>query len=199
MPGRIVGALWQGGGMVDRQEAKDAKVLFHEPSTRLDDLAKRVIGAAIEVHRHLGAGFPEDVYELALAVEFELRGIPFRRQPAVQVSYKGHAVGSGRPDFIVGDALVVELKAVTAMTGVHQAQVISYLRALGSELGLLLNFRVFAMRDGIKRVVWGHVRSSNRDQQTRDVNKPHEARDGLVVASSDAPVPLERWKKTSTR
>ena len=126
--------------MDDRQEAKGAKSC-KEPSERLDDVARRVIGAAIEVHRHLGPGFSEGVYEEALAIEFELRGVPFVRQPTVEVVYKGHSVGHGRPDFIVGGHLVVEIKAIPALGPAHQAQVISYLRALRSELGLLLNFK----------------------------------------------------------
>ena len=97
--------------MGNRQETKAAKGYVLEPEEEVDDLARRVIGA--EVHRHLGPGFPESVYEEALAVEFSLRRIPFVRQPAVEVTYKGVDVGQGRPDFIVGDRLIVEIKAVT--------------------------------------------------------------------------------------
>jgi GxxExxY protein len=77
--------------MYDRQEAKGAKGTRPEPNERLDDVARRVIGAAIEVHRHLGPGFSESVYEEALAIEFELRGIPFARQPALRARYKGRS------------------------------------------------------------------------------------------------------------
>ena len=101
--------------MNNRQDAKIAKEKPKEPSSRLDDFARRVIGAAIEVHRHLGPGFSEVIYEEALAVEFHLRQIPFERQPSVKVTYKGHLVGNGRPDFIVGRSLVVEVKAVTQL------------------------------------------------------------------------------------
>jgi hypothetical protein len=79
-------------GMFDRQEAKDAKGALCEPGERLDNLAHQVIGAAIEVHRHLGPGFSERLYEEALAMEFEARGIPFERQPAIRVHYKGRVV-----------------------------------------------------------------------------------------------------------
>ena len=125
-----------------------------EPSERIDGLARAVIGAAIEVHRELGPGFLEGVYEEALAVELALRGIACVRQQAVEVWYKGHLVGEGRIDLLVDDGLVVEVKAVETLLPVHRAQVVSYLRATGRPLGLLLNFRAAQMRDGIERVIW---------------------------------------------
>lgn len=124
-----------------------------EPSRELDQLAHEVIGAAIEVHQDLGPGFPESVYEEALAVELGLRGIPFRRQVGVNVRYKGQTVGRGTIDLLVDDVLVVELKANAEIAPVHQAQVISYLKATGIPLGLLINFHVALLRDGIKRIV----------------------------------------------
>lgn len=177
--------------MEDRQDAKVAKGRC-EPSELLDELAHEVIGAAIEVHRHLGPGFSELVYEEALALEFRLRGVPFVRQPAVRVRYKGQTVGIGRPDFLVGKCLVVEIKAVAQLVAVHQAQVISYLKALDSQLGLLLNFRQANMRSGIKRVVWsGPLVPSAREQQTHEVYEPHEADHGLVEAGGNTSVALE--------
>jgi GxxExxY protein len=83
--------------MTDRQDAKVAKVLPTEPNSRLDDFARRVIGAAIEVHRHLGPGFAELVYEEALAVEFQLREIPFERQPPLRVTYRGTVLAMDDP------------------------------------------------------------------------------------------------------
>jgi len=124
-----------------------------EPGAELDQLAHGVIGAAIEVHRLLGPGFLELVYEEALCVELGLRRIPFIRQAALGVDYKGHAVGEGRLDLLVGDALVVELKAVDALAPIHSAQLLSYLKATGYQLGLLINFNVPILRNGIKRVV----------------------------------------------
>lgn len=124
-----------------------------EPGSELNRLTGEVIGAAIEVHRTLGPGLLESVYEAALCVELNLRGVPFERQPAVDLVYKGHPVGQGRLDLLVGDELVVELKAVEALTDVHRAQVLSYLRATGHRLGLLINFNVPVLRDGIKRLV----------------------------------------------
>jgi GxxExxY protein len=128
-----------------------------EPSAEEDRLAREVIGAAIEVHRVLGPGLLESVYEEALCIELQLRGLAFVRQPAVDLAYKGHSVGRGRLDLLVGDRLVVELKAVDALSGVHTAQVISYLRTTGYRLALLINFNVPVLKDGVKRIVCGQT------------------------------------------
>jgi GxxExxY protein len=124
-----------------------------EPGAELDDLAHRVIGAAIEVHRHLGPGFLEVVYEEALAIELRLRGIPFERQKLIVVGYKNAAVGEGKLDLLVDDCLIVELKAVEALAAIHKAQVISYLRATRLRLGLLINFNVPILKNGLQRVI----------------------------------------------
>lgn len=107
----------------------------------------------MEVHRTLGAGFLESVYEKALAIELNLRGIPFEQQAPVSLNYKGRPVGKAKLDLLVGNRLVVELKAVEDFHPVHQAQVINYLKASGLELGLLINFNVPLLKDGIKRIV----------------------------------------------
>ncbi len=135
---------------MNRQDAKAFKV---EPSKDVDELARSVIGAAIEVHRHLGPGFLEGVYEEALVVELSLRSIPFERQLPVPVHYKTHRVGKGRVDLLVGGELLVELKAVDALAPIHKAQVISYLKAMGLHLGLLINFNASVLKDGIQRIV----------------------------------------------
>ena len=124
-----------------------------EPAKRLDAIANYVIGAALEVHQLLGPGFLESVYEEALAIELELRGIPFERQKTIGVSYKGRRVGEGRADFVVIASLVVELKAADKLLPVHLAQVLSYLKATGCCLGLLINFHEALLRNGIRRVV----------------------------------------------
>ena len=113
-----------------------------EPSAELDDLAHRVIGAAIEVHRLLGPGFLESVYEEALCVELALRRIRFARQVPISVKYKRERVGQARLDLLVDDSLVVELKAVESFASIHLAQVLSYLKATRFRLGLLINFDV---------------------------------------------------------
>jgi GxxExxY protein len=125
----------------------------NEPDPECDRLAYTVIGAAIEVHRHLGPGYLEAVYEEAMDVELKMRGIPFEPQKMITVDYKGHAVGEGRIDLLVGGILVVELKAVEALAPIHKAQVISYLRMLRLPLGLLINFNVPVLSKGAHRVV----------------------------------------------
>jgi GxxExxY protein len=124
-----------------------------EPKNRLDALARVVVDSALEVHRALGPGFAESVYEEALAIELARRDVPFERQASVRVTYKGFRVGEGRIDLLVGSALVVELKSVEALAPIHVAQVISYLKTLNQPLGLLLNFNTSLLRDGIRRVV----------------------------------------------
>jgi GxxExxY protein len=124
-----------------------------EPDGRVDEVARAVIGAAIEVHRCLGPGYLERVYEGALRVELRLRGIAFERQKAIPVVYKGQAIGQGRIDFLVEDSLILELKAVDTLLPIHTAQMISYLKALRRRLGLLINFNVPMLRRGIQRIV----------------------------------------------
>jgi GxxExxY protein len=135
------------------RQGRQGIVRMHEPAAELDDMAREVIAAAMEVHTVLGSGFLESVYEQSLAVELALRNIACVRQHPIALSYKGHAVGEARLDFLVGGSLVVELKAVEALHGVHYAQVLNYLKATGFKLGLLLNSNVEHLRDGIKRVV----------------------------------------------
>jgi GxxExxY protein len=105
-----------------------------------DDLSSEVIAAAIQVHRQLGPGFLEGVYEQAPRIELGKRGIPFECQKEILVSYEGQVVGRHVLDLLVGNSLVVELKAVARFEPVHLAQCKSYLRAVGSNVGLLLNF-----------------------------------------------------------
>jgi GxxExxY protein len=116
--------------------------------------ANLVIGAAIEVHREIGPGYLEAAYEGALAHEFDLRHIPYEQQAPIGVTYKQVLVGQSRLDFLVGECLVVELKAVEGLSPIHQAQVISYLKATGLNLGLLINFNVTMLKSGLRRVVY---------------------------------------------
>jgi GxxExxY protein len=118
-------------------------------------LTYAVIGAAIEVHRDLGPGFLESVYEEALAVEFKLRGIGFQRQKIININYKGYGVGEGRLDFLVEDILVVELKAIQVVPPIEKARVISYLKMTKLPLALLINFNVEVLKDGIQRIILG--------------------------------------------
>jgi GxxExxY protein len=127
-----------------------------QPTPHQEELAKQFIDAAIEVHRELGPGYDESLYENALAIELERRGIPFSRQKAIQVFYKGILVGEGRLDLLLDDKLVVELKAVDELNQKHLAQVISYLKATELPLGLLVNFHVDLLKKGLKRVVYSN-------------------------------------------
>lgn len=124
-----------------------------EPPIELDVTTGAVIAAALEVHRVLGPGFLETVCEEAMVVEFDMRGIAFERQKPIGVSYKGHSVGEGRLDFLVENSVIVELKAAEKLVPIHQAQLMSYLKATGCRLGLLINFHERLLRDGVRRVV----------------------------------------------
>ncbi len=123
-----------------------------EPSARVDDLAYRVIGAAIEVHRQLGAGLLTAAYQIALQHELQLQGIAVKRQVPIPVAYKGHVVGEHRLSFLVEDELIVEIK-IEPPSELHRAQLVSALQAARLELGLLINFNVALLKDGIRRVV----------------------------------------------
>lgn len=119
----------------------------------INDLSAQVIGLAIEVHRHLGPGLSEAAYERAMCMELKTARLPYARQIAIPVTYKGVVVAAYRPDFVVSDRIVVEIKSVERLTGVHRAQMLTYLRVTGRELGLIFNFNEEVLRQGIKRVV----------------------------------------------
>jgi GxxExxY protein len=122
----------------------------------INDLSSTIIGAAIEVHRTLGPGLLESAYEQCLARELSLRNIPFQQQTSLPVNYKGTRLDCGyRLDFLVADLVVVEVKAIDALLPIHQAQLLSYLKLGGWKLGLLINFHVPLLKEGIKRVVLG--------------------------------------------
>lgn len=128
--------------------------IFAEPEKQVDELAHAVIGAAIEVHRHLGPGYLEGIYEEALVVELTAAGIPVERQKEISVDYKGRPIGKHRLDLLVAGALIVELKTVEELAEIHKAQVISYLKTTRRKLGLLINFNVAILKNGIQRVVY---------------------------------------------
>lgn len=119
-----------------------------------EDLTEAVIGAAIEVHRILGPGLLESAYEECLCHELTLRGIPFRRQVALPIVYKGVHLDCGyRMDLVVGDQVVVEVKTVDKLAPVHEAQLLTYLRLAGKSVGLLFNFHAETLKQGLKRMV----------------------------------------------
>ena len=136
---------------MNRQGAEDAKL--PEPDWELDQVARVVVDAALEVHRILGPGLLESVYEQALSVELGLRAVRFARQVPVAVTYKSVEIGEARLDLLVAERLVAPLKACPSLLPVHLAQVLWYLKASDRSLGLLINFNVPLLRQGIKRVI----------------------------------------------
>ncbi len=124
--------------------------------TTNDELTEEIIGGAIEVHRTLGPGLLESTYEDCLAVELELRGLRFERQKSLSIEYKGRRVAADlRIDLLVEQQVIVELKAVEKLLPVHAAQLLTYLRLSNTRCGLLINFNVPVLRDGLKRMVNG--------------------------------------------
>ncbi|HZL38499.1 MAG TPA: GxxExxY protein [Tepidisphaeraceae bacterium] len=124
-----------------------------EPPPELDALARAVIGAAIEVHRHLGPGLSEEPYQRAMGIELELRSIPFEAQKELEIIYKGVRVGKGKIDLLIAGRLVVEIKAVETLSPVHRIQTRFYMLRVGEILGLLINFNVPLLKDGIRRII----------------------------------------------
>lgn len=121
-----------------------------------NDLTKAVIGAAIEVHRTLGPGLLESAYEECLSRELTLREIPFRRQVPLPIVYKGVQLDCGyRIDLLIAEQVVVELKAVSDIETIHEAQLLTYLKLGGWKIGLLINFNVTLLKTGIRRRVLG--------------------------------------------
>lgn len=118
----------------------------------VDQLTEKIIAAAVEVHKTLGSGLLESIYEEALCIELGLMEIAFQRQVAVDVLYKGHVIHGQRLDLLVENEVVVELKSLRAIPDVATAQLLSYLKATGLKRGLLLNFGEKQMISGIKRI-----------------------------------------------
>ena len=134
----------------------------------INRITETIIGAAIEVHRALGPGLLESVYEECLCRELSLRGIPFERQRSLPVEYKGLRLDCGyRLDLLVADTVVVEIKAVESLLPIHEAQLLTYLRLGGWKVGLLINFNVAVLRQGIRRRVLGLEEEWSTPQRRR--------------------------------
>jgi len=124
--------------------------------THVNVLTKEIIGAAIEVHRNLGPGLLESAYQQCLARELQLKEIPCRYEWPVPLDYKGLRMKCGyRVDLLVADAVVVETKSIEAIAPVHEAQLLTYMRLGGWKVGLLINFNVLVLKNGIRRKVLG--------------------------------------------
>ncbi len=117
-----------------------------------DILTQKIIGAAIEVHRTLGPGLLESIYEEALCHEFDLRGIGYTRQVEIDVIYKGKIIKGQRIDVLIEDEVIVEIKSLSKLPEVSMAQVLSYLKATGLKRALIINFGAKMLREGIKRI-----------------------------------------------
>jgi GxxExxY protein len=122
-------------------------------ATEQGDLTGRIIGCAIEVHRRLGPGLLESIYESALAVELAFAQISFERQVAIPIDYRAKVIGEHRLDFIVEKSVVLELKSVERFDPVFEAQLLTYLRIASLHVGLLINFNSRLLHEGIKRFV----------------------------------------------
>ncbi|MCP4252214.1 MAG: GxxExxY protein [Candidatus Scalindua sp.] len=119
-----------------------------------DRMSKEIIGAAIEVHRHLGAGLLESAYEECLCKELEIRDIVFKRQKPLAVVYKGITLDCGyKLEIVVGGKVILELKSVSKIEPIHEAQLLTYLKLTELKLGILINFNVPILTNGIKRIV----------------------------------------------
>lgn len=137
---------------------------------KIDQLAERVIGCAIEVHRTMGPGLLESLYRECLLMELALQDIPFENELLIAVDYKGRPLRSRlRLDLLVDRALVVELKCVDGLRPVHQAQVMTYLRLTGHQVGLLINFNEVTLRAGLRR-----LEHPERYARTRHLRPPRE-------------------------
>jgi GxxExxY protein len=138
----------------DAEDAKKTQKTQKEHPEQEGDFSHAIIGAAVEVQRVLGVGLLESAYCSALAIEFNERGLGFKREVPVQATYKGRSLGVVyRADFVVEGSVILELKAVDAIADLHRAQLLSYLRLSGLKLGLLINFNAYPVVKAIHRVV----------------------------------------------
>jgi len=119
-----------------------------------DERTYKIIGAAMEVHKELGCGFLEAVYQEALEREFSTQTIPFKSQPIIQIAYKGKPLDKTyQPDFVCYGEIILEIKAISSLSGIEEAQLINYLKATGLKVGLLINFGAKSLE--YKRLVYG--------------------------------------------
>ena len=127
---------------------------------RLDEktetLIKNIIGAAIDVHRELGPGYLEKIYEKAMSIELNHRGLSFSVQKTVPIYYKGIEIHDHILDMVVEEKVILEFKSLEKIHPIHEAQILSYLKSSGLSAGLLINFKERLVKDGIRRFVWGN-------------------------------------------
>jgi GxxExxY protein len=129
------------------------------------ELTHAIIGAAIAVHKELGPGLLEAVYEECLCHELGIRGLPFERQKPIPVVYRETKLDCGyRADIIVSGRIIVEIKAISAVAPIHEAIMLTYLRLSGCKIGLLINSHSAVLKDGVKRYVWKYDQLAAEDQ-----------------------------------
>jgi GxxExxY protein len=134
-------------------------------------LTREIIGAAIEVHKQLGPGLVESTYEHCLCHEFTLRRLPFERQRPIPLVHKGIKLDCGfRLDLLVQKRVIVELKSIESISPIHEAIILTYLRLSGFELGLLINFNVSVLKDGVRRFIMPGLQRQAGAMQNVDFN-----------------------------
>ena len=127
--------------------------------TEMDQVAHEIVDAALEVHRLLGPGLLESAYQICLVAELEFRQLRVDQQKLLPVTYRGRRLDSSyRLDMVVEDSVVVEIKSVESLLPIHQAQLLSYLKLSGYRLGLLINFNVPLLKNGIRRLIYGNAK-----------------------------------------
>ena len=146
---------------MEHRDSETQRIIKGEEMAHLNQLSRDFIAAAIEVHRELGPGLLESVYEVCLCEELLMRGIPFQTQVDLPLLYKGRDTGKTfRLDMLIDDTLIVELKAVEELKSVHEVQLLTYLKLTNKPIGLLVNFNVPYLRDGVKRKINGKIEST---------------------------------------
>ena len=141
---------------MEHRDSETQRIIKGEEMAHLNQLSRDFIAAAIDVHRELGPGLLESVYEVCLCEELLMRGIPFQTQVDLPLLYKGRDTGKTfRLDMLIDDTLIVELKAVEELKSVHEVQLLTYLKLTNKPIGLLVNFNVPYLRDGVKRKING--------------------------------------------
>ena len=139
---------------MNAESAENAEMIKDSDGSRLNRITETIIGASIDVHRELGPGLLESAYEACLAYEVADRGLRVERQKQLPIEYRGVKLDAGyRLDLFVEGIVVVEIKAVESISPIHKAQLLSYLRLSGCSVGLLINFNVKVLKDGVTRVV----------------------------------------------
>ena len=187
--------------MILQSKPESAEVAEGTRITRpksLDLLTERIIGAAIEVHRHTGPGLMESAYEECLCVELSQLGLSFKRQVPLPISYKGTKLDCGyKMDIVVEDAVVLELKTVEQLLPIHSAQLLTYLKLSDKQIGLLINFNEPVLKRGLKRLV-NHFREAG-EQQVPSVLSARGSGDEAIGRPDVEPLTTQRLSVSAVK